>query len=525
MHRVRTTMVALALAIASPTLAGPATAEPVEPQPLARSPLSWTACPSGPPGVECASLTVPLDYADPDGPTIDLALGRIPAADPARRIGPLLFNFGGPGGEAVSGLPEIAPILPDEVRARFDLVAVDPRGVGGSAPLACGVDLAPTFALDSSPDDAAELAAWAADARRIAEGCGANAGGILPHLGTDNVVADFDAVRRALGAERISFFGMSYGTSIGARYADRYPERVRAAVLDAALPPVVAGERLVIENAVGYERSFDAFLADCAAALTCPFRAGGDPGAAFDGLMARLDGDPIPVGDGADASAVGQGEVLAATDATLSDPPLWPELAAALSAAAGGDGGPVLALADRSRLRQPDGAFDDARLVFPAVACLDYALPRSAAALAALHDKVASVAPRVGVAVLGPLAPCAFWPVPPRPSTAPIDAAGAPALLVIGATLDTQTPYGWAVDMAADLHPAVLLTRDGSGHTSYPYSGCVVDAVAAYLLDGSLPAAGLVCPSLDGPVDRLLASGAAPGAPQPTASAPHAPTP
>src|SRR3712207_2753781 len=197
--------------------------------------LAWTPC-DGAAGWECASLAVPFDYADPTGRTIALALTRLPAGDPARRIGALVLNCGGPGCPTVGFLHQVGGLLfPEEMRARFDIVGFDPRGVGASGQVDCRPDYETYYALDPSPDDAAELDAWLAGGRAFAEACAANGGPMLPFLGTEHVVSDLERLRQALGEERLSFLGLSYGTSIGARYADRHPDRVRAVALDTGL--------------------------------------------------------------------------------------------------------------------------------------------------------------------------------------------------------------------------------------------------------------------------------------------------
>src|SRR5918995_1495707 len=232
-----------------PVIAGRAQDATPEATPMA---LAWSACAIAG-GWECATLPVPLDYANPTGPTIDIALTRLPAADPARRIGALVFNCGGPGCPTVTFMQQLGLVLfPDETRARFD------------------------------------------------------------------------------------FLGLSYGVSIGARYADRYPDRVRAFALDSALPAVADTATFVPEWVDAIERAFDAYLADCASALTCPFHSGGDPAAAFDALMAKLDAAPLEVSTESGTRLVGQRAVLDAVNARLSGPSGWPDLAAALAAAAGG---------------------------------------------------------------------------------------------------------------------------------------------------------------------------------------------
>ena len=466
--------------------------------------LAWTGCGDGAAGWECATLPVPLDYADPTGPTIDIAVTRLPAGDPARRIGALVFNCGGPGCPAVGFLHEVGTLLfPDEVRARFDLVGFDPRGVGQSAPLDCRIDWEAYLALDPSPDDVAEREAWLAGARDYAAACAANGGELLPFAGTENVVGDLERLRQALGEEQLSFLGLSYGTSIGARYADRHPDRVRAFALDSGLPSFVDPATLVAEWVDAVERSFDDFLADCAAALTCPFHSGGNPGAAFDALMTELDAQPLEVAAGGETRRVGQRAVLDAIDRALSRPTLWPDLAAALKSAAGGDGAAVLDLADQRNNRQPDGTYHSGAEVFVAVNCLDFPLSRNPADYEALQAKAAVIAPRLGAHLMTVALPCAFWPVASTPVPHAPVAHGAPPILVIGATVDSQSAYSWSVDMAGQLESGVLLRREGNGHPSYFASACVEEAINSYLLEQSVPAAGLVCPSTDGLFERV----------------------
>ena len=460
--------------------------------------LAWSACADAD-GWECATLPVPLDYADPNGRTIDLALTRLPAADPARRIGVLLFNPGGPGGAGVRTLHQLDTLLfPDETRARFDIVSFDPRGVGESGQIDCQPDFETYYALDPSPDDAAEREAWLAGGRAYAAACAANGGDLLPFVGTENVVSDMEQLRTALGEETISFLGLSYGTSLGARYADRYPERVRAFALDSGLPSFVDPVTFVPQWVDAIERAFDAYLADCAAALTCPFHSDGDPAAAFDALMAQVDAAPLEVSTETGTRLVGQRAVLGAVDAMLSRPCAWPQLAAALAAAANGDGAPVLALADQRNERLPDGSYGPGNTAFLAVSCLDFPITKDPAAYEALAAKAATIAPRLGAYYATWTLPCVFWPAPPTPAPHAPVAAGAPPILVVGATLDTQDAYSWSVDMAGQLESGVLLRREGTGHPSYWESACVAEAVNAYLIDLTLPPPDLICPSTGG---------------------------
>ena len=460
--------------------------------------LAWSPCTDAD-GWECAALPVPLDYADPTGQTIDIALTRLPAADPTRRIGALVINPGGPGGAGVRTLHQLGTMLfPDETRARFDIVSFDPRGVGESGQINCQPDYETYYALDPSPDDDAERSAWLDGGRAYAAACAADAGDLLPFLGTENVVSDMEHLREALGEETITFFGISYGTSLGARYADRYPERVRAFALDSGLPAVIDPATFIPEWVDAIERAFDAYLADCAAAVTCPSHSDGDPAAAFDALIARVDAAPLQVSTESGTRLVGQRAVLTAVDAVLSNVVAWPQLAIALQSAANGDGAPVLALADMRNERLPDGTYGPGSSAFLAVSCLDFPITRDPAAYEALAAKAATIAPRLGAYYATWTLPCAFWPAPSTPAPHPPVAAGAPPILVIGATLDTQDAYTWSVDMAGQLESGILLRREGTGHLSYFESACVVEAVNAYLIDLTLPPPNLICPSTGG---------------------------
>jgi pimeloyl-ACP methyl ester carboxylesterase len=467
--------------------------------------LVWASCEDGAAGWECASLTVPVDYAHPDGPTIDLALTRLPASEPARRIGPLLINFGGPGGPAVSSLHELGMVMfSDEIRARFDLVGFDPRGVGASAPLDCQLDLDAYYAIDTSPDTDAERQAQAEAGRRFAEGCASHGGVLLPFMGTDNVVRDLERIRQALGVEQFSFWGPSYGTSIAVQYVEQYPTHVRAFSIEDVLATALDGPTLFREVAAGYEQAFNAFLADCAADRRCAFHSNGDSGVAFDALMARLEREPLV--STTDPRPVTQSDLLAVVDAAIWRLASWPELAEALAAADTGDADVLRRVVDNVRGRRPDGTYDSVAVnslyAFSAVHCLDNSFPRSREAFESLAAEVMALAPRTGGVYLNVGAACVFWPAPHRPMLAAPTGRGAPPLLVVGGTLDNQTAYVWAERLARQLESAVLLTREGAGHTSYFHSRCVVEAVDAYLLELRLPAPGTTCPSTGGLFSR-----------------------
>ena len=322
-------------------------------------------------------------------------------------------------------------------------------------------------------------------------------------MGTEDVTSDMERLREALGEETISLLGLSYGTSLGARYADRYPERVRAFALDSALPSYADPLTFVPEWVDGIERAFNGFLAGCAATTSCAFHSGGDPGAAFDQLMRDVDVTPLTVDTEDGAREVGQHAVMDAVDVTLSKPGRWAELAA-------GSRRPPPVTARRSS-RSPISTTSGIRtaLTGPATrsfslwGCLDFPITRDPDAYLALAEKAAQAAPRTGAYYATWTLPCVSWPAPATPADHAPVAAGAPPILVVGALLDTQDAYQWSVEMAATLESGVLLRHDGTGHPSYFMSACVEDAVNAYLLDLTLPPPNLICQSGNGLLDRL----------------------
>jgi pimeloyl-ACP methyl ester carboxylesterase len=466
----------------------PSAPAPSTPAPSAPSPpdLTWTPCGEG---FSCTTLDVPVDEDDPALGTVPLALTRLPAADPANRVGSIVVNPGGPGLSAVDALQATwAQVLP-VVRERFDLVAFDPRAVGRSAPLRCAttVELDRAFALDPSPDDPGELAALVEANAALATACARSAGRLLGHLGTDDAVADLERVRVAVGDERLTYLGYSYGTTIGAAYLDRFPDRVRAMVLDSPFPPSLTWDEVLTGQATGFERALEAFLEDCEQ-TSCAFRGAvrGDLGQAYDRLVARVDGAPLP----GDASReLGPGELFLAVLAALYDRESgWPALAAGLAAAQQGDGAPLLALADSYLGRGPEG-YSNVNEASLAVGCSDRQYPDDPAAYVALADELEQQAPRFGQAVALTGTVCAAWPAGPQERPEPVRAEGAPPVLVIGTTGDPATPYDWAVELAERLESGVLLTHRGQGHTVYGVDGppCVVEAVDDYLFTLEVP--------------------------------------
>jgi pimeloyl-ACP methyl ester carboxylesterase len=470
-----------ATALAPSTAPTPATDAPFVP-----APLQWRGCDLG----ECATLVVPLDPARPRGPTIDLALARVPARNGGARLGSLLVNPGGPGVAGASFAPTVARRLPAAVRDRFDVVGWDPRGTGGSTRVQCGDRLDYLFAVDAAPDDAAQRTALERAGQRFADACAAGSGELLAHLATSDTVQDMELIRQALGDPALTYAGFSYGTYLGARYAQTFPTHVRALVLDGAIDPALDFEQTNVQQAQGFGRSLQAFL-DWCDATGCSFRQGRPARAAYDALRASIDAAPLERG----------GRSLGPTQLNLAvAAPLYlgrqgfPELAAGLRAAQGGDPGPLLADFDRYVGRESDGTYDGEWAAFVATSCADGPnLP--VATFVAVQARAAVAAPDFGAENVGLAFPCSVWPVTaarqtPQPATAP----GAPPILVVGTTGDPATPFAWAQALAAQLGSGRLVTVAGSTHTSLLNGNRCLDAIAAaYLVDGTVPAPGRSC--------------------------------
>ena len=293
-----------------------------------QSALQWDRCGQ----LECATLEVPRDYADPGGPTIDLALARRRADGDA--IGSLLINPGGPGAPGTGLVGSVGSFFPPGVLEHFDIVGWDPRGTGQSASVDCTDNLDFFFGVDHSPDDPAETDAQLEAGRELADDCkNAPDSELLPYLATSATVDDMDSIRAALGEDQISYLGFSYGTYIGALYADKYPERVRAMVLDGPVDPSLDFEELATDQGVGFDSALKAFLDDCAR-NGCRF-GGDDPHGAFTRLMAQIEAEPLPGEVDGESRTLGPGEAdIGVAEALYGGVQAWPDLARALNDAA-----------------------------------------------------------------------------------------------------------------------------------------------------------------------------------------------
>jgi pimeloyl-ACP methyl ester carboxylesterase len=453
--------------------------------------LAWKGCDDG---FECAKLTVPLDYANPGNGDITVSVIRLKAR--RERIGSLVLNPGGPGGSGVEFARSARQLLPGAILDRFDTVSFDPRGVAESTPVDCldDAELDRLVNADPSPDTPVERKALFDLSRDEALACQRRSGRLLPFVATVDTAKDLDVLRATLGDDKLTYVGFSYGTLLGARYAEQFPDHIRALVLDGAVDPTLTPSATSLAQAVGFEKALVAFLNDCAA-QSCAFAAHGPVGETFDALMARVENAPIRSSQ--DGRRLGPSEFLfGVASALYSRENGWPLLRDALeSANTRNDSTGLFALFDNIVERDGNGHYSNSLESQAAISCVDSAYPRDEAAYDADAVAFRKQAPRFGEALAYGPAACAFWPVPPVTRPGPVSAPGAPTVLVVGTTRDPATPYAWSVSLAKQLK-ARLLTHDGDGHTAYGYarSTCVDREVDAYLLTLALPKAGTRCP-------------------------------
>jgi pimeloyl-ACP methyl ester carboxylesterase len=459
--------------------------------PLPVTPIVWAPCRGN---LQCGTLTVPLDYAHPHRATIGIALSRHLAGDPAHRIGSLVINPGGPG---VSGIDDFAnelSVLTPQLQADFDIVTFDPRGVERSDPVSCqatapSAQAAPQAAApDPVPQTTAAQKATIAGLRRYGAACKKASGAILPFVGTVDVARDMDRLRNALGDAGLTFIGQSYGSLIGEVYAQLFPTRVRAMVLDSVIDPALSLTQMVADQSKGFEGALMSFFAWCAGHPACPWRPAGDPTAALLAQLASSATAPVPAGGGRHAGA---GELYDALLDGLYSPSAWSRLGSALAADAGGNGALVLAMSGTYTADGSTNGSDAAE----AIDCLDHPTSRKLSAYDRQARIMALAAPVFGPLLAWGQASCAVWPILPTRTPSPVRAAGSPPILVIGTTNDPATPYAWAANVAHELRAGVLLTRNGIDHVAYFYSSCVRTSVQAYLLTGATPPPGTTCTS------------------------------
>ena len=457
--------------------------------PLVAGTINWTACAGG---FQCGNLMVPLDYSNPAGRKISLALLKKPKAGTQSRIGSVLYNPGGPGESGVDYLRNDTSIK--DLNQRFDVVAWDPRGVGGSTRVSCvdNATLDSYLALDGVLDDPQEKSAAIQADKGFVAGCQRNSGFLLPFMDSATTARDMDQIRAALGDAKLTYIGFSYGTLLGQWYAHLFPTHVRALSLDGVVDPGVSANESNLRQLIGFEQNLQAFLTDCRSRATCAFGRYGDPATKLTDLMARLDANPINVG----SRQLTRNLAMTGLLQTLYDQSLWTYLDQGLVTADRGDGRILLFFADYYNKRNSNGTYDAiSNGGYAGAFCLDFPSPSDIAYYDALQPAYDKASAFFGKWFQYSNLECGDWPVKLKGSHTPLPIQDSPPILLVGGTNDPATPYVDAQSVNRQVSGSVLLTRQGNGHTSYGSSACSHAAEDAYLIDLTLPAAGAVCTS------------------------------
>ncbi|MBO0845020.1 MAG: alpha/beta fold hydrolase [Nocardioides sp.] len=451
--------------------------------------LDWSACNDGD---QCARLTVPLDYQDPGGRTITLAVLKVPAS--GSRIGSLVVNPGGPGAPGTSFAASRR--FGDPLLAHFDIVGFDPRGTGDSSPVDCLSDAALNryLASDPNPRTPAEKATFRHWQHRLATGCSHRSGDLAAHVSTVDSARDMDVLRAALGERTLTYLGSSYGTELGATYAQLFPHRVGRFVLDGAVDPTLGLRALSLQQTAGFQKALDAYLSNCLLSAEGCFLGRTVPGAeqTISALLDRLTRHPIPAGNGRELAV---GDAYYGIVAALYDRDTWIVLSAGLRSALQGDGSVLMALADAYADRNTDGTFRSNMLeAFFTISCLDNPASVPFSRIPSEIPAFEKASPVFGRANAWSLTSCRGFTPRSDEQVPVIHAKGASPIVVIGTTRDPATPFRWAVDLARQLDSGVLVSRDGDGHTAYATGNpCIDHVVESYLVSGTVPANGTSC--------------------------------
>lgn len=448
------------------------------------------------PSLDCTRVRVPLNYDQPQGATAEVGLLRKKAT--GNKIGSLFMDPGGPGASGMSfAAGQAAEMAKTPLGDRFDIIGFDPRGVGASRPVIDCLDdrqndeeRAKTFA-DPSP---AGVAAAESDSKLYADRCTQKTGADkLAFMGTRDVAKDMDVMRSAVGDEKLTYVGFSYGTELGTAYAEAFPLRVRALVLDGAIDPTQSTIDSSVKQAAGFQQAFDAFARDCTTRPTCPL--GTDPAQAtarFQTIMRPLIDRPVPTGDG---RVLGFDDALTGVTQALYLSDYWPILQRGISEVATGRGRVLSVLADAYYERDQEGRYTNSLEAFQAISCMNQPAVTDPAQVRELATRSDQAAPFRSTG-RGPVAakdPCAFWPAPPTSTPHTPNAPGLPPTMVISVTGDPATPYQAGVDLARQLGGS-LLTVQGNQHTvALRGDPCVDPKVISYLVDLRTPDEGAEC--------------------------------
>ena len=451
----------------------------------------WEPCEEN---FQCAAISVPMDYANPDGDTIEIAALR--ASSTGTKTGSLLVNPGGPGASGYDFVKDAATThFSQTVRDSYDLVGFDPRGVKRSAPVTCLTDAERDAArakiYDLETD--AGLAAAAADNKAIADQCAEKTGPSLAHIDTVSSAKDMDILRAVVNDSKLNYLGYSYGTFLGSTYASLFPDNVGRMVLDGALDPSISSEELTSGQARAFEKAIRAYVADCQQQDGCPL--GGDVDAGVQQIRDVINAVQETPRTAKDGRVVNATMFVSGLITPLYNDQSWPALTQALEAAMTGDVSLMLRLADLGADRSANGSYSsNSTFAFNAINCLDYPMDSDTDTMRAEQQRLMQESPTLGYFFAYGGTNCADWPYESTRTPEPVEYTGESPIVVIGTTGDPATPVEWAASLRKQLGNAALMTWQGEGHTAYGRSNsCIEDAVDGYLVNGELPADNTVC--------------------------------
>lgn len=453
--------------------------------------LDWSTCSVG----RCALLTVPIDYAKPGGKTIRIAVLEVPATG-KHPVGDLVVNPGGPGQSGVQYAAAAPYVFRKQLTEAYNIVGFDPRGVGQSDPLKCwGTAQMDAFvAANPAPTTAAGRASMDQQVRAFGESCLKNSGALARNMSTVEVARDLDILRSALAQPKLDYFGASYGTFIGATYANLFPTHVGRMVLDGALDPALSNEQLNLAQAHGFEVALRAYVADCVRRGNCILGGSVDAGIKrIQRLLASIGRTPLPTNDAARPLTLGLATL--GVFMPLYDKSWWPQLTSALTQAIDEHQGKgLLAMADLYTSRGKTGYTDNSLDALYDVNCLDNDESIPTSQVPAHIPAFEKASPTFGAQFAYSLSTCSAWPIRSHAKPRALHAKGAPPILVMGTTRDPATPLAWAEALAKELDSGVLVVRNGDGHTGYNQGNeCADEAVEHYLVSDQVPTDGLRC--------------------------------
>jgi pimeloyl-ACP methyl ester carboxylesterase len=453
--------------------------------------VAWQSCGDN----ECGAIEVPIDYKDPDQGTILLALEKAPAT--RERVGSLVVNPGGPGAPGTQTVENVDQYFAPRLRAAYDIVGFDPRGTGESEPVDCLTDeeLDEQIASDPDPDTPAEVEEGVENSEEFWTGCKTKSGDVAPHVSTVEAARDMDVLREVLGEEKLDYLGFSYGTRLGATYAELYPDKVGRFVLDGAVDPSISSREGSLSQAKGFETALRSYLQDCVDSGNCFLGSSVDEGlATIKKLIADIDAEPLKTND-PEGRELTVGLAFYGLITPLYNEDNWTYLDTGLQQALQGDGSTLLFLSDFYGSRENGKYVDNSLEAISVINCLDDPWSVRPSEVPSQFADFEEASPTFGRVFAWGLTAC--HGIPFEATDEPdleINGSGAAPIVVLGTTRDPATPYEEAVAMAKQLESGVLVSRDGDGHTAYnKNNACIDDAVHAYLIDGKVPEDGLKC--------------------------------